>query len=80
MSERLHHYRLTMTWTGNDGTGTSAYRAYRRNHILSAAGKADIQGSSDPAFRGDPSMLESGRIDGGVGFGVPSIVVFASLR
>ena len=48
-----HHYRLTVEWTGNRGTGTSGYRDYERSHVISAAGKPDIAGSSDPAFRGD---------------------------
>jgi len=53
---RTHHYHLSLRWTGNLGTGTSAYRAYSRNHELSGAGKsAPIGGSSDPAFRGDPA-------------------------
>lgn len=31
MSEsKDHHYRVNVTWTGNNGTGTSAYRAYER--------------------------------------------------
>lgn len=51
---RTHHYRIELRWTGNLGTGTSAYRAYSRNHELFAAGKsAAIAGSSDRAFRGD---------------------------
>ena len=50
---REHRYSLTMTWTGNLGTGTSAYRAYSRAHDISANGKPPIPGSSDPAFRGD---------------------------
>ena len=49
-----HHYRVNVTWTGNNGTGTSAYRAYERAHVISAEGKSDIAGSSDPTFRGDP--------------------------
>lgn len=51
---RQHQYELRMTWTGNDGEGTRNYRAYRRDHVIQAAGKPDIPGSSDPAFRGDP--------------------------
>ncbi len=42
-------------WTGNLGTGTSAYRAYSRDHELGGPEKqAAIPGSSDPLFRGDP--------------------------
>lgn len=51
---RIHKYQVTNRWTGNLGTGTSAYSAYSRNHELSGAGKGvAIPGSSDPAFRGD---------------------------
>lgn len=53
MSDKHHEYSVTVTWTGNHGTGTSAYRAYSRDHVISANGKPDIPGSSDPAFRGD---------------------------
>ncbi len=48
-----HHYATKVTWTGNNGTGTSEYKAYSRNHIISIAGKPDVPGSSDAAFRGD---------------------------
>jgi organic hydroperoxide reductase OsmC/OhrA len=51
--ERSHTYNLTITWTGNRGTGTSDYRAYDRDHIIRADNKIEIPGSSDPAFRGD---------------------------
>ena len=52
---KQHTYQATITWTGNQGTGTSEYKTYSRNHIISAAGKKDIEGSSDPSFRGDKS-------------------------
>jgi organic hydroperoxide reductase OsmC/OhrA len=48
-----HHYQSAVRWTGNLGTGTSAYRAYGRNHEISNPGKPPIPASSDPAFRGD---------------------------
>lgn len=48
-----HHYKITIQWTGNLGTGTSGYRAYERSHTISAENKTVIEGSSDPAFRGD---------------------------
>jgi organic hydroperoxide reductase OsmC/OhrA len=50
---RDHHYKLHLDWIGNRGAGTADYRAYGREHRLSARGKGDISGSSDPAFRGD---------------------------
>lgn len=49
----MHHYKTTLRWTGNKGEGTANYKAYERSHIISAPDKADIHGSSDPAFRGD---------------------------
>lgn len=48
-----HHYAVRVDWTGNRGSGTSSYRGYGRDHLVSAAGKVVIEGSSDPAFRGD---------------------------
>jgi organic hydroperoxide reductase OsmC/OhrA len=53
--EKTHHYEVQVAWTGNLGTGTSAYRAYSRDHEIRAGAKPPIPGSSDPAFRGDPS-------------------------
>jgi organic hydroperoxide reductase OsmC/OhrA len=52
---RQHHYSVATEWTGNDGAGTQSYRGYRRDHVITAAGKPPIAGSSDPAFRGDRS-------------------------
>jgi organic hydroperoxide reductase OsmC/OhrA len=50
---RTHRYDVTMTWTGNRGTGTSGYRDYGRDHEIGADGRPTIEGSSDPVFRGD---------------------------
>jgi len=52
---KRHTYNATITWTGNLGEGTSDYKAYSRDHIISATEKKDIEGSSDPSFRGDKS-------------------------
>jgi organic hydroperoxide reductase OsmC/OhrA len=48
-----HSYDVTITWTGNAGTGTSGYRDYARAHDVTVGGPSPIMGSSDPAFRGD---------------------------
>lgn len=48
-----HHYKATIRWTGNKGTGTNNYKNYERSHEISIENKLDILGSSDPAFRGD---------------------------
>jgi organic hydroperoxide reductase OsmC/OhrA len=50
---RTHRYDLSMTWTGNRGTGTSGYRDYGRDHEIGAEGRPVLEGSSDPVFRGD---------------------------
>jgi organic hydroperoxide reductase OsmC/OhrA len=55
MPERMHRYPVTMTWTGNTGSGTTSYRTYSRDHEVSVAGKPTILTSSDPSFRGDPA-------------------------
>jgi organic hydroperoxide reductase OsmC/OhrA len=44
-----------VTWTGDQGTGTSGYRAYARDHEITTNGKPPLPGSSDPTFRGDPA-------------------------
>lgn len=53
MPERTHTYAVDLAWTGDRGEGTRSYRAYGRDHVLSAPGKPDIAGSSDAAFLGD---------------------------
>lgn len=50
-----HLYNVALRWTGNRGSGTSGYRDYDRAHVISATGKPEIPGSSDPTFRGDRS-------------------------
>lgn len=48
-----HLFLASLTWTGNRGTGTSATRAYGRDHVISVAGKPDIHGSAARVFHGD---------------------------
>ena len=52
---KRHHYDVRVTWTGDNGEGTKTYRGYRRDHTIACEGKPQIQGSSDPSFRGDRS-------------------------
>lgn len=54
----VHEYAVRVEWTGNRGTGTSHYKAYGRDHLISPAGRASaekvpILGSSDSTFHGD---------------------------
>ncbi|MCS5722598.1 OsmC family protein [Herbiconiux sp. CPCC 203407] len=48
-----HHYSVDVEWLGNRGTGTSHYRDYGRQGLLTAAGKHDIEVSADKTFHGD---------------------------
>jgi len=52
-NDKTHRYATRTEWTGNLGVGTAGYRAYSREHLISAPGKPELPGSSDPAFRGD---------------------------
>jgi organic hydroperoxide reductase OsmC/OhrA len=52
-TRKAHSFAVAVAWTGNTGGGTSDYTSYLRSHEISAEGKPVIQGSSDPAFRGD---------------------------
>ena len=54
-STHEHRYAVSVTWTGNLGSGTSGYRDYSRDYDIGAETKPIILGSSDPAFRGDRS-------------------------
>jgi organic hydroperoxide reductase OsmC/OhrA len=51
----LHRYGASIRWTGDLGRGTSGYREYARDYVISVPGKVDLLGSSDPKFRGDAS-------------------------
>lgn len=52
---RQHQYALAVEWTGDRGEGTASYRSYDRDHEITGENLAPIAGSSDRAFRGDPS-------------------------
>jgi organic hydroperoxide reductase OsmC/OhrA len=52
---RATTYRAKLVWEGNLGLGTSSYQGYERAYRVEIAGKPDLEGTADPAFRGDPS-------------------------
>lgn len=59
---RRHHYEVSSAWIGDRGSGTAGYRTYDRDFTSTSPGRQPIEGSSDPAFRGDvkrwnPEML-----------------------
>ena len=49
-----HSYAVRVEWQGNLGTGTSGYRDYGRDLLISAEGNPSIEGSADKPFRGTP--------------------------
>lgn len=50
-----HTYRSTVSWSGSTGVG---YEAYDRTHRAGCPpADVDLTLSSDPAFRGDPRLL-----------------------
>lgn len=50
-----HVYRARLVWEGGGDTGTINYEDYGRQFRQLVAGKEDLLGSADPAFRGDAS-------------------------
>lgn len=49
-----HEYATTLSWTGSTGLG---YDGYDRSHTVTPAGAPALAMSSDPAFRGDPALV-----------------------
>src|ERR1041385_6059592 len=49
-----HHYKVTTTWEGNRGTGTSGVRDYDRTHVAEIDGKTTLHLSTDNRVVGDP--------------------------
>ncbi len=47
-----HLFEVEVQWQGNLGSGTSDYRAYSRDHVVSASGNPEILGSSHRVFHG----------------------------
>jgi organic hydroperoxide reductase OsmC/OhrA len=50
---KKHYYKSNLEWTGNSGSGTSDYKSYERSYVIKIDEKPTLEGSSDPAFRGD---------------------------
>ena len=57
MMKGAHEYSSRLIWDGNTGDGTATYAGYGRQYRIVVAGKPDITGSADPAFRGDAAKL-----------------------
>ncbi len=57
MTTRNHTYDARLVWQGNRGDGTARYAGYGRDYRVTFDGKPGIDGSADPAFRGDAAKL-----------------------
>ena len=54
-SDRTHRYHAALQWTGSTADGDAAYS---REHVITASGvDGELRVSADPAFRGDPALL-----------------------
>jgi len=53
---REHTYRTSLAWTGAAEGPTASYAAYSREYRVEFDGKPGLNGSADPAFRGDPAL------------------------
>jgi organic hydroperoxide reductase OsmC/OhrA len=62
MTGRVHRYEVRVEWTGNQGEGTSGYRAYARDHEVTADSRPPLKGSSDRAFRGNAQRWDPERL------------------
>ncbi len=52
---KKHEFPSRIVWTGNRGTGTSAYKAYDRTWDMTVQDKTVLHCSNDPLLGGDPS-------------------------
>lgn len=51
-----HEYPAAIRWTGNDGSGTSSYKAYQRSWSVCTPGKPEIQCHNAPLLGGNPGL------------------------
>ncbi|RPD97811.1 OsmC family peroxiredoxin [Candidatus Pantoea deserta] len=52
-----HLYKSHISWTGNLGTGTSGYKAYKRTWDIAIEGKEPVHCSNDPLLGGDSGKM-----------------------
>ena len=61
MTTRAHDYAAPVIRDGNTGQGTASHTSYDRRYRGLVAGKPDLVGSADPAFRGEADSQPPGR-------------------
>ena len=52
-----HFYRAKVSWTGGEHGPAVSYESYSRAFRVDMAGKAPIEGSADPSYRGDAARV-----------------------
>lgn len=57
MKDHAHHYQAKVTWDAADGSTTKSYKDYTRDHKVEIPGKPTLPLSADPAFLGNPGLL-----------------------
>jgi organic hydroperoxide reductase OsmC/OhrA len=55
-TDERHEYALSLLWTGAKAGPTTSYQSYSREYEYRSGTKPALRGSSDPHFRGDPSL------------------------
>ena len=50
-----HHYHSHLAWTGTTGAGVTRYD--REHRLVTPPARAELALSADPAFRGDPDLV-----------------------
>ena len=55
--KKQHTYEATTEWTGSSSGGTVDYKSYSRTLAVQIPGKSPFEMSADPAFLGDPAIL-----------------------
>jgi len=51
-----HRYHASLAWTGARDGATTSYQSYSREYEFWCGDKPHVRGSSDPHFRGDPTL------------------------
>lgn len=54
--DKKHRYDVRTLWSAADSGPPTSYDGFSRTHLIEIAGKRAIEASSDPSFRGDPSL------------------------
>ncbi len=54
--DKKHRYDVRTIWSAGAAGAPTSYDSFSRTHRIEIAGKRAIEASSDPSFRGDPTL------------------------